>query len=76
MQRDRRIRVNRATIKNRAKGRTERQNEEQNPSASWRICQAIDLDGTANSCSSGERRLCEALSNWRTRTAGTGRLNR
>jgi len=37
--------------------------------------QAIDLDGTTNNCSSG-RRPWDAFSNWRTRTAGTGRLNR
>ena len=37
--------------------------------------QAIDREGTATSGSS-ERRPWEAFSNWRTRTAGTGRLNK
>ena len=41
-----------------------------------KIIQAIDRDAIGSNCSSGERRLCDAFSNWRTRTAGTGRLNR
>src|SRR5262245_12164491 len=38
--------------------------------------QAIDREGTPGIWSSGERRPCEAFRSWRTRTAGTGRLNR
>src|SRR5882672_10861953 len=41
-----------------------------------KLAQAIDRDGTTTSDPSGRRRPCEAFSNWRTRTAGTGRLNR
>jgi hypothetical protein len=37
---------------------------------------AIDRETTVSTGSSGIRRPCEAFSNWRTRTAGTGRLNR
>src|SRR3954451_10255625 len=38
--------------------------------------QAIDREDTMTIWSSAPRRPCEALSNWRIRTAGTGRLNR
>jgi hypothetical protein len=41
-----------------------------------RIFQAIDRDGTASICPFSRRRPCDAFSNWRTLTAGTGRLNR
>src|SRR5258706_3093829 len=71
MQRDHRIRVNRAQFKNRAKCRMGKKIPPE-----LLDCQAIDFDDTASACPSGKRRLCEAFSNWRTRTAGTGRLNR
>lgn len=38
--------------------------------------QAIDREATVSNGSSGARRPCDAFKSWRTRTAGTGRLNR
>jgi hypothetical protein len=37
--------------------------------------QAIDRESSAG-CASSDRRPWEAFSSWRTRTAGTGRLNK
>jgi hypothetical protein len=45
------------------------------PRGILQVPQAIDRDETTSSGSS-MRRPCDAFSSWRTRAAGTGRLNR